>query len=223
MKRKFTLATSLATLLLAGLYVFNANAALIGPVYPAPGGNGFSASGSSSADPGGKTLAYSGFNTSAFSSLYWGADSGFPPVSGVDNNFTTMTFSHYSGNTAVWTGLSSYNPGTGPVPVNTELDISIVAGSVSWISAAGVGLPSSIGAVIDDSAGANYSVNLQFLANGQPLNTFPHELNSSSDFSGAFYYAAPVPEPTTMVAGALLLLPFGFQGLRYLRNRKQTA
>jgi hypothetical protein len=33
---------------------------------------------------------------------------------------------------------------------------------------------------------------------------------------------APVPEPTTMVAGALLLLPFGASTLRMLR-KKQTA
>jgi hypothetical protein len=32
----------------------------------------------------------------------------------------------------------------------------------------------------------------------------------------------PVPEPTTMVAGAMLLLPFGFSTLRILRKR-QTA
>jgi hypothetical protein len=33
----------------------------------------------------------------------------------------------------------------------------------------------------------------------------------------------PVPEPTTMCAGALLLLPFGLQGIRAVRNRKQAA
>ncbi len=32
-----------------------------------------------------------------------------------------------------------------------------------------------------------------------------------------------VPEPSTVVAGALLLLPFGLHGFRYLRNRKQVA
>ena len=32
-----------------------------------------------------------------------------------------------------------------------------------------------------------------------------------------------VPEPSTFIAGALLLLPFGLQGIRHLRNRKQTA
>ncbi len=30
---------------------------------------------------------------------------------------------------------------------------------------------------------------------------------------------AVVPEPTTVIAGALLLLPFGFQGISYLRRR----
>jgi hypothetical protein len=33
----------------------------------------------------------------------------------------------------------------------------------------------------------------------------------------------PVPEPTTMIAGAMLLLPFGLQTVRHLRKRKQTA
>jgi hypothetical protein len=37
-----------------------------------------------------------------------------------------------------------------------------------------------------------------------------------------FEAAAPVPEPTTIIAGALLLLPFGASALRILR-KKQTA
>jgi hypothetical protein len=32
-----------------------------------------------------------------------------------------------------------------------------------------------------------------------------------------------VPEPSTCLVGALLLLPFGMQGIRHLRNRKQAA
>jgi hypothetical protein len=32
-----------------------------------------------------------------------------------------------------------------------------------------------------------------------------------------------VPEPTTMIAGALSLLPFGLCGIRFLRTRKQSA
>ena len=34
---------------------------------------------------------------------------------------------------------------------------------------------------------------------------------------------AAVPEPSTYLAGALLLLPFGLQGIRHLRSRKQAA
>ena len=34
---------------------------------------------------------------------------------------------------------------------------------------------------------------------------------------------APVPEPTTFIAGALLLLPFGLQGIRTLRYRRHAA
>lgn len=33
----------------------------------------------------------------------------------------------------------------------------------------------------------------------------------------------PVPEPSTFIAGALLALPFGVQGFRYLRNRKRAV
>ena len=42
-------------------------------------------------------------------------------------------------------------------------------------------------------------------------------------FSAASFTTTAVPEPTTMVAGALLLLPFGFSAVRNLRNRKQAA
>ena len=35
-----------------------------------------------------------------------------------------------------------------------------------------------------------------------------------------FYLGTPVPEPTTMVAGALLLLPFGASTLRFLRKNR---
>lgn len=32
-----------------------------------------------------------------------------------------------------------------------------------------------------------------------------------------------VPEPSTVIAGVLLLLPFGLQGMRFLRNRRAAA
>ena len=40
---------------------------------------------------------------------------------------------------------------------------------------------------------------------------------------GTILTLAPVPEPSTMIAGALLLLPFGLQGIRKLRNSRQQV
>lgn len=37
-----------------------------------------------------------------------------------------------------------------------------------------------------------------------------------------FFNVTPVPEPTTMIAGAMLLLPFGASTLRFMRNKRVT-
>ena len=52
------------------------------------------------------------------------------------------------------------------------------------------------------------------------------QANYGSDRLGTAVYSAdttPVPEPSTYIAGALLLLPFGAQTLRHLRSRKQVS
>ena len=36
-------------------------------------------------------------------------------------------------------------------------------------------------------------------------------------------FLVPIPEPSTYLAGALLFIPFGVHGIRYLRSRKQVA
>jgi len=59
-------------------------------------------------------------------------------------------------------------------------------------------------------AGAYVTLYSQF---GNPPGTY-----GSND--GFEEWSATVPEPTTMIAGALLLLPFGASTLRVLRNRK---
>jgi hypothetical protein len=40
--------------------------------------------------------------------------------------------------------------------------------------------------------------------------------------SATFWSTVVVPEPTTMIAGALLLLPFGASTLRILRKRQMA-
>ena len=60
-------------------------------------------------------------------------------------------------------------------------------------------------------------------ANNDPAVTVRTYYDPAFYFSAGSYTTTPVPEPTTMVAGALLLLPFGLSAVRNLRNRKQAA
>jgi hypothetical protein len=52
------------------------------------------------------------------------------------------------------------------------------------------------------------------------------QLTTGSDqvgsYSGSLAAATAVPEPSTVFAGALLLLPFGISSVRILRKHKQT-
>jgi hypothetical protein len=50
---------------------------------------------------------------------------------------------------------------------------------------------------------------------------FPHN-QGFKDVSHVEFYGTPVPEPTTMIAGALLLLPFGLSALRMVRKNKKA-
>ena len=56
-------------------------------------------------------------------------------------------------------------------------------------------------------------------APGYGLYGYPPQWSPSVDNGTATISLAAVPEPTTMIAGALLLLPFGASTLRILRKR----
>ena len=202
------------------------NATPTGPVYPAPGGNAFSfGPGTSAGDPGGIDFNYSSFVGSSFSNLYWGVDSSALPAAGLDGTYNPMAFSGDSGTTATWDVTSVYtNPMTLVTSTDTiQLAIDVTGlGTTPWIMATSVGLPGTIGAVVDDSAGSNFTANIAFtdvsqggIAINQLLQPTSSDLTVSS-FNGAFYYNPPVvsstPEPGTLVLmGASLI---GFAVLR---------
>lgn len=71
-------------------------------------------------------------------------------------------------------------------------------------------------------AGIYLFVGLDGTANEGYVNDITIGTTSSGTTTYDFEPNAPVPEPTTMIAGALLLLPFGASTLRMLR-KKQTA
>jgi hypothetical protein len=223
MKTKTTHSMGTMVAVAIAAVTISAGAALTGPDYPPPGGVDFSYTGSSAADPGGLTLYFANFDTTKFSQLFWGSAGAVSSRLGVTYGAASelMNFSGAGGPTAEWRGTAYYyNSGNQLVSTETWLKVTAYgAPDFYWT------LVPEVGYVLDNSAGKNFSVNLQFLARDSygslvALNSIPHEGGSASSFSGGFWYeaATPVPEPATYLAGALLLVPFGARLLR--RNRE---
>jgi hypothetical protein len=192
-----------------------AGAALTGPGYPAPGGNVFGWNYApptvTAVAPGGVNYIYSGFDSSAFTDLYWGAWDLTTTSATLDGTLHNLTSSGVTGNTQKWTGTTSWYDhyrlqNHANVPI--ELQITIT-GTGSWVSATSLGLARP-DYLWNTNKGSNYTANLQFLADAgsgmQALNTFAVEdyLKMQANFSGGFYSSPAVPEPATIIVWSLL-------------------
>jgi hypothetical protein len=80
--------------------ISTAGAGLIGPDYPAPGGNSWAPSGGPAVFAGGINYIYSDFDSSAFTDLYWGAWDTTTTSATMDGTLHNLAFSGVSGNTA---------------------------------------------------------------------------------------------------------------------------
>jgi hypothetical protein len=60
----------------------------------------------------------------------------------------------------------------------------------------------------------------QAMAGGQAYWNIHSETFPGGEIRG---FLVPIPEPSTYLAGALLFIPFGVHGIRYLRSRKKVA
>lgn len=199
--------------------------------YPPPGGVTLNFAGAASpGDAGGSSFVFTGFDNSAFTALYWGTyddnSTGNSVTAGLDGTAAALAFSSSSGTTATWTGLTTYtNPHTlvttSNVPIEMIVSISGL-GASPWVPAVPLGLPAGMGAVVDDSTGADFTANVQFLANVGggfvALNSIDNGGGlTNSSISGGFF--SPVPEPASFVLCGSLLATVLVGGLTKARRR----
>ncbi|PHS11067.1 MAG: hypothetical protein COA78_10475 [Blastopirellula sp.] len=227
------------------LTVGQVQAALLGPVYPAPGGNTFSGNGVSGAD-GLAIWNLGGFDTNEFDSLYYGADNVNygPNGAGLDGSANSFFFTGASGQTATWASNTLWrihnSPGGSHSGASTRLTMTVEGlGANPWIDANSVGINigtyGDVGVVVDNSAGVAFTVKWEIEANTgsgwQALNSVlqhsDHNGRTRSSFATGFYSTEPVvdtvPEPTSMAIFGIGALCMGAGAARRRRKEKLAA
>jgi len=214
---------------------FNSNAAVVGPEYPAPGGNLWAGNGVSGAD-GVAVWNYSNFDSNAFSELYFGLNQVDYGALGAGLNGSVDAFSLYgvSGTTAEWRANTQWlNPFTlNTQAAQTRLTMDITGlGANPWITNLAsiglddVGMFGDLGAVADNSAGLNFTLNWSVEADTgsgwQSINSIQqhisHDGYTQSSVATGFYSVSEVPVPA-----AVWLFGSGLIGLVGLGRRKKV-
>ena len=99
--------------------------------------------------------------------------------------------------------------------------LTLLPGSIYWLilKYASGDDPARISWALNTSGGVGYATS----PNGITWSLHPNPDQPIPTTSPAFeIYGTPIPEPSTCIAGALLAIPFGLQGIRYARNRKRV-
>lgn len=212
------------------LFPISTLAAVVGPTYPAPGGNTFAATGNPRT-AGGRTMTYSGFNFSAFDQLWWGPSSVQSAMDGaIDSAGETMALDSTVGNIAVWLGSTFINTNSGTLGVDTRFTATITGGGSNWVTPGAVGItdpdPMTVSEITSDPFVVNVLFEAALAGSGsyQPFNTF-YDLQPTvasgqalTSFGGSMYYEPPTAVPLPATAW-LLLGGLGMLGL----SRRMTV
>ena len=137
----------------------------------------------------------------AWPQLFWAPVTNLAIQAGLDGTLNSFVFMGFSGAEARWQSVLPVPDGFGN-PHLLQFFIDIKSGPVTFISPVTAGLNLALGAVIDDSAGANFTVNLRFEAFDTvwvPLNAISQPSGgvplTLAEFQGGFFF---VPEPSSM-------------------------
>ncbi|MAW89394.1 MAG: hypothetical protein CMJ42_22975, partial [Phyllobacteriaceae bacterium] len=141
---------------------------ILGPIYPAPGGNTFSSDGGNPGRDGGVVFTFDNLNTTDYSNFWWGLTGmGLAMDGTIDQALETLSFDVIIGGqqVAVWVGQTSAPGIAGTVYTRLVATIEGGSGGAVWELASDDGLSGGPGQVIDlDETVTGFSVRIELQA-----------------------------------------------------------
>lgn len=201
-------------LMVVGFVCAPATAAVVGPVWPAPGGTSYSSSGAAPF-AGGLTGEYTNFNQASFDELWWGLwSTSYPAISLAGGGSPVLTFdaaaSDLASGVAVFTGQSYMALFNGTALMDTRWTIratnltgsslAFVTGDSEGVAASPILLPVTGSFKLNHAAEARYAGGGNFAPVSDVFNAAhtPAGAQYTTDLSGGFYYTEPTPTPTAV-------------------------